>query len=352
MKKTKVFSVAVALFFAVFTLMACVNNSPIQRIDFEPNNGEAITTIEFRLNSEIVPPNPTKNGFVFDGWYWDDGIWEQPFTINSILDQPLSAQMNLRVFAKWRNRNAVIFDANGGTGTMNHQVIPEGSSAQLSAIAFAREGYSFGGWATSPSGSIVYYDTAAFDMAANGGVTLYAVWISNYVVITFNGNGATQGNYQQSVLKNADTALTPNTFTRYWTWQWSSLDSPYNFTGYFEFLGWATRPDGDVVYPDGAVINTETDLNLYAVWIWTYITIHFEIYFPGFGSMELMQFVQPNTDTALIIMSYRIREDLEFGYEFAGWATSEDSDEVVYADGAIVNIAESLRLFSVWTPIN
>ncbi|MGN0768435.1 MAG: InlB B-repeat-containing protein [Christensenellales bacterium] len=46
-----------------------------------------------------MPDDPVKEGYVFAGWYWDNGIWEKPFNINSILDAPLSK--NMKVYAKW-----------------------------------------------------------------------------------------------------------------------------------------------------------------------------------------------------------------------------------------------------------
>ena len=46
-----------------------------------------------------MPENPTKDGYVFDGWFWDEGTWQKPFTANSLLDTPLSSDMS--VYAKF-----------------------------------------------------------------------------------------------------------------------------------------------------------------------------------------------------------------------------------------------------------
>ena len=69
-------------------------------------------TINFMVDEEIyasvstagaatikMPPNPTKDGYVFDGWYWDNGTWQNPFTANSLLNAPLSDDMS--VYAKF-----------------------------------------------------------------------------------------------------------------------------------------------------------------------------------------------------------------------------------------------------------
>lgn len=65
-------------------------------------------TIDTAGNEAIsLPTNPTKTDFEFDGWYWDNNVWHDAFTVNSLLNQPLSSDM--RVYAKWRT----IEDAQG-----------------------------------------------------------------------------------------------------------------------------------------------------------------------------------------------------------------------------------------------
>ena len=46
-----------------------------------------------------LPDNPTKDGYVFDGWYFDNEVYEKPFTANSLLDTPLLIDMY--VYAKF-----------------------------------------------------------------------------------------------------------------------------------------------------------------------------------------------------------------------------------------------------------
>ena len=74
------------------------------RVEFELNfivDDETYDTI-ITEGKEIVkiPPNPTKEGYSFDGWYWDKDEWNKPFTANSLLDAPISSDMC--VYAKWK----------------------------------------------------------------------------------------------------------------------------------------------------------------------------------------------------------------------------------------------------------
>ena len=42
-----------------------------------------------------MPNDPEKDGYVFDGWYWDKDSWKKPFSANSLLDAPLSSNMSV-----------------------------------------------------------------------------------------------------------------------------------------------------------------------------------------------------------------------------------------------------------------
>lgn len=63
-------------------------------------DGETYATIDTSGNKVLtMPQNPTKDGYTFDGWYWDVGTWQRPFTANSLLNEPLTS--NMSVYAKF-----------------------------------------------------------------------------------------------------------------------------------------------------------------------------------------------------------------------------------------------------------
>ncbi len=167
----------------------------------------------------------------------------------------------------------VVFDANGGVGSMPDQTIDVNAPTALSTNAFTREGYTFKGWSTTPDGAVQYQDAEPVtDLAPAGGTTtLYAVWEKveqpnpqppvepQPVVyeIAYNANGGVGTMPNQEVKKGEDVVLAKNTFTK---------------AGY-QFKGWATSANGAVKYTDG---QTVTDLvfpqartvitTLYAIW--------------------------------------------------------------------------------------
>lgn len=46
-----------------------------------------------------MPDDPTKSGYVFGGWYFDDGVWENAFSADRMLGGDLSD--SITVYAKW-----------------------------------------------------------------------------------------------------------------------------------------------------------------------------------------------------------------------------------------------------------
>ena len=72
-------------------------------VEFKINfivDGEVYTVVNTNGAETVkMPDNPEKEDYAFDGWFWDKDIWQKPFTANSILDAPLSSDIN--VYAKW-----------------------------------------------------------------------------------------------------------------------------------------------------------------------------------------------------------------------------------------------------------
>ncbi|MGN0438635.1 MAG: InlB B-repeat-containing protein [Lachnospiraceae bacterium] len=133
--------------------------------------------------SEISPTitlkNPVKKGYTFMGWYADSAYKQR---VTQIVR---GSTGNKVLYAKWKaNVCVVIFNANGGTGTMKNQGFVYGSAKKaLLANKFSKKGYTFAGWATSKENAdkqIVKYTNKQLVnnlSPVNGAkITLYAVW--------------------------------------------------------------------------------------------------------------------------------------------------------------------------------
>ena len=162
---------------------------------------------------------------------------------------------DIRVYLKKVTTASIIFDANGGNGTMaTIKNIEAGTNVTLPANAFAKEDAAFDGWNTEADGTgTTYADEAMVSVSAAGKIYLYAQWRA-LAKITFDANG---GNGTMATIKNievgASVVLPANTFTR------------LNAT----FDGWNTKADGTgTTYADEAtvLVSAAETVRLYAQW--------------------------------------------------------------------------------------
>lgn len=146
------------------------------KLDFVVD-GEIYHTIDTGGEEAVtLPDDPIKDGYVFDGWYWDKDIWSRPFTAESLLTVKLTG--NMTVYAKWINEDVtkrdykVVFDTMG-YGEVETQSVPYGTLA-VKPVAPERPGYALVGWYREADLTTVWNfraDTVIED------VTLYAKWV-------------------------------------------------------------------------------------------------------------------------------------------------------------------------------
>ncbi len=145
---------------------------------------------------------------------------------------------------------SVLFDANGGSGDMDAQILAEGVIDHLAENNFQREGYTFVGWNTAPDGSGTSYDdTDLFKTDQN--LTLYAQWEKLLFPLFFEANGGSGNMSAQMIKYDESTALNENTFIR----------------GGYRFTGWNTEADGSgKAYKDKQEVVITQESYLYAQW--------------------------------------------------------------------------------------
>lgn len=201
------------------------------KLSFSANGGtgemESITKEE---NEKINLPAVkfSRTGFEFLNWNtaadgsgtsYADGA---EFTFNT--DTMLHAQWKEKKTAPSTSKTTynVIFDANGGSGTIASISVEEGSEITLPESTFTKSSYIFAGWATSADGNASYSDKAKISITGN--ITLYAKWTAITYTITYEPNGGT----------NADGNPASYTFET----ETITLLAPSR--EYFDFGGWYT----------------------------------------------------------------------------------------------------------------
>ena len=176
MKKRTLAIVAVLLVAAVMTgiFAACVTEFQLKFVV----DGEVYAVVNTAGEETVkLPENPTKEGYIFDGWYWDDGIWAQPFTAESLLEQKLESDM--AVYAKWLEEDItkrtfkVTFDSMSGSAVEPVTAL-YGTLVQKPSDP-TRTGYVFVGWYKQADLS-EKWDFSSDTLTEN--ITLYAKWVS------------------------------------------------------------------------------------------------------------------------------------------------------------------------------
>lgn len=111
MKKLKLFSLVMVAIASCLLLSACGSNISL-KINFDSNGGTYCKPIEYVVGKSFnMPDDPTKENYIFDGWYEDNGTWEKSFTANTVLNYPLSKDIEITVYAKWIEKCKLVFIA-------------------------------------------------------------------------------------------------------------------------------------------------------------------------------------------------------------------------------------------------
>ena len=298
-------------------------------VRFNSNGGSGTMsnlTIATDSSASLTVNRFTKTGYTFVGWSTSiNGAVEYTDGATYIM----GTNSSYTLYAVWEaNKNTVIFNSNGGSGTMSSQAIATDSSASLTANSFTKAGYTFKGWSTSESGSVEYTDGATYTMGTNSSYALYAVWEANKNTVRFNSNGGSGTMSSLTIATDSSASLTANSFTK---------------AGY-TFVGWSTSKNGAVEYTDGAIytMGTNSSYTLYAVWGANQNTVIFN----SNGGSGTMSQISVATGSSVVLTANSFTRE---GYRFKGWATSEDGS-VRYTDGATYTMGtnSSYALYAVW----
>ncbi|MDR3216367.1 MAG: InlB B-repeat-containing protein [Clostridiaceae bacterium] len=280
----------------------------------------------------------TRTGYTFIGWA-TSAIGSLAYTDGqSIINLTSTAGDTINLYAVWTvNTYSVAYDSNGGSGFTSDSSHIYNLESKLSANAFTRTGYIFGGWATEADGSLIYVDRQIVkNLTSTAGeiVTLYAFWIAHTYSIKYNANGGNGVMSDSLHLYGTASELTANAFTR---------------TGY-SFVGWAATSAGQIIYADGQSVVSLTSINgefinLYAVWTINNYVITYDAN-GGTGKMS------DSSHTYGIAKALTANAFVRANYSFIGWATSADG-QIAYGDReTVINVTlvadEIITLYAVW----
>lgn len=192
-------------------------------------------------------PGISRPGYTFSGWALS-ASGSNYVTDNTIV----ATAMNHTLYAQWDARTYTLkFHANGGTGTMADQVVEYDQMFVISPNTFTKDDYSFMGWATSPTGSVVYINKQeVVNLLESGTLNLYAIWAQDSHTVTFDYNLGSGVPPTKQVLYGQAYGELPT---------YPTLTENL-------FTGWYTERNGGTrVYPE-TIVNRKDDHTLYAHW--------------------------------------------------------------------------------------
>ena len=145
--------------------------TPNYTVSFDTNGGGTVINKTISSGGQIsAPPEPTRPGYTFEGWYKDSAC-----TIPWDFSEKVTGSVTL--FAKWSAESSlesytVTFESNGGNA-VSAQKVSEGSTV-VPVSEPIKSGYAFAGWYKDASMTMLWNFSS--DVVTDN-MTLYAKWV-------------------------------------------------------------------------------------------------------------------------------------------------------------------------------
>ncbi len=291
-------------------------------------------------------------GWTFKGWSTSpDG--SVVYANGTIVEGLAHAGETITLYAVWEantytvkfKNNQPVNSSNALYGVMEDLECAYDTEYTLEIAPYRLTGWTFMGWSTESNGQVVYVDHAQIKniTAVDGAtITLYAVWASNEYTLIFDSNKPSDA--------SADMVGTMSNMNCAYDTTYTLTANNYSLAGW-TFNGWATMPNGTVVYQDLAEVKNLISENgktviLYANWTAT----SYSVIYDSNGGNGNTQASTHRYDTPQGLTENGYTKP---GYQFVGWNTKPDGSGNGYSDKAnVVNLVqkgtESITLYAQW----
>ena len=268
-----------------------------------------------------------RSGYTFAGWsrMATGGVaYANWATVRDLATKDGSV---VALFAVWdpvAKTYTVRYSGNGATGgSTAGQTMTRGKTSLLAQNGYSRTGYTFQSWNTRETGTGTSYSqgqSVSNLAAADGSITLYAIWKPITYYVEFSGNNATSG----SMVKQAFTYDQAQNLAA----------NGYSKTGY-HFASWKNAATGSAYSNGASVKNLSATKNgtvtLGAQWSPNTYTVRY-VANGGSGSMADQAFTY---DQAKNLLSSEYKRT---GYWCIGWATSSNGSKAYELESSVKNL--------------
>lgn len=293
-------------------------------VQFDTNGGTitASQIIEYGKHCPR-PANPTKEGFIFAGWYKDSDFTLPCDFINGVIISDLIC------YAKWLPKSAegetltVEFNSKLGTKVEPITGIIAGSTIEEPSQP-TRTGYTFDGWYKNIDGTLSVPFDFENDLVTEN-MVLLAKWIPNVVKVTLKDSltdeviEELEGRYEQFLMQPAIPADKEN----------------------YRFVGWSVQKTNFVEFHFTSLL-TE-DITIYAFYEAVSPDQTFEVKFISTGTTVFYStHVKQNG-----LVTEPTQKPVRDGYNFVGWSTSAST--YVAFNFATSKITSDILIYAYWT---
>lgn len=270
-------------------------------------------TVKGNTNVTLSANGFTRSGYNFLGWSLNSASTSELYQAGDTL--PVTGNSSRTVYAMWDPilyTHTIIYDANGGSGTMTNSVVTDmvsgTTNVPLAPNGYTRNGYDFMGWSVNGT---TYQPGATIPITGNSSVTAIAVWSYTYThTLTYNANGGS-GTMTDTVVRDYNSSAVNITL----------LPSGYTLAG-SNFIGWLVN--GNVLQP-GTAVPVAGDTTVTATAQWDVITYRHAISYNsnnGSGTMADTEVIDTNSgDTNVTLAQNGFTRT---GYNFVGWLVNNN----------------------------
>ena len=297
---------------------------------------------------------PTKAGYIFDGWFLDEGLtkpascsdWSKYYDVTG----------DFTVYAKWAEADTISFETNGGND-ISEIIVTKGST--ISINIYNTDIYLLGKWINNPTKENYvfagwYLDSSFTTPLVDGyttseSVTLYAKW-AEADTISFETNG---GNDISEIIVTKGSTISINIYNTaiYLLGKWINKPTKENY----EFDGWYLDSSFTTPLVDG--YTTNESVTLYAKWA-TPCKIYFNV--NGGDDIEIDPIEVVSGDSGFFMPNYNrfvfnskkvgwIQRDnpTRDGYCLGGWTNQDGSITYDNLD-SILEVNNDVTVYAKW----
>ncbi|SFH99059.1 Listeria/Bacterioides repeat-containing protein [Pseudobutyrivibrio sp. OR37] len=315
-------------------------------VTFDSNGGSVTTTTKsFTSGSGIYDlPTPTKEGYIFDGWYTE----ESGGTEVKAGDKYTYAK-DITLYAHWLEKPAVevkvtVYIRDYRARVLDTREIKQGEPYGTLPEIPERSGYRPVGWYSSSKQALIS-ETDIVGMYTEDYVTPRYEAIEYTAHVIFDSNGGS--------------AVEPKTYK--WTYdsvpQFGELEIPTKENA--EFLGWSTVPTVEIfIVKDTDEIllknsydasQLESDITLYAIWQDDEPERVHVLYHANGGTLSYGYERETIGENLVVGSKYYLYTPYRQGYEFVAWHINTVDGPIV-TESSIVELTEDHTIIAEWQP--